>query len=99
MIITNNKHPFYASGESSEKLKLKLAQLDKVEADPSLSKLAQNLFYKLTAIKASHRYHAADALKHPWISRNILDSIPPNFSEQMETLDIERNLKQKAQLI
>ena len=40
MIITNNKHPFYTSGESSEKLKLKLAQLDKVEADPSLSKLA-----------------------------------------------------------
>jgi serine/threonine protein kinase len=40
ILITNGKHPYYSLGEGSEIFKKKLASLTKIEADPSLSRLA-----------------------------------------------------------
>ena len=56
--ISGGKHPFLASGDTYETFKEKLKSIKKVKPDKVMSKLATNLFQKLTAIKPNQRYTA-----------------------------------------
>jgi len=80
LVLTNGKHPFFKNGiDTYDSYKRKLQTIKKVEADPSLSNIAANLFSRLTTPHASQRYSAKDALKHPWITRQLNESIPLSF--------------------
>lgn len=53
--------------------------------------MASHLLGKLLEINSSKRYTADNILKHPWITRNKLDSIPKTYLETMK----ERTIKNK----
>jgi calcium/calmodulin-dependent protein kinase I len=101
LILTGDKHPFYErEKDNSESFKKKLAKLKTcVEPDSSFSWIAKNLFQRLTTIQAHKRYTARDTLKHPWITRNQIDSIPKSFVDEMKTFEYEQILKQKMQIL
>ena len=87
--LSGGKHPFLKDDDSYDSFKEKLKKIKMIEPDKTLSKLAQNLFCKLTAIQANHRYTAMDAYKHPWITRDISTDIPLSFNEKLTYLGHE----------
>jgi calcium/calmodulin-dependent protein kinase I len=99
-LLTGGKHPIYSKGvDSYQSFKEKLQTLKKVDPDPSLSEIAQNLFKRLVCVQASHRYNANECLQHPWITRKMDQSIPMSFIDQMQNLEFERMLRQKMLLL
>jgi len=50
IVISGGKHPFYESGDDPDVFLQKLKTLKKVDTHPSLSKLAVQLFMRLTAV-------------------------------------------------
>jgi hypothetical protein len=50
-VLTGGKHPFYVKGvDNYNSFKQKLQTIKKVDPDPSLSEIAQNLFKRLTCV-------------------------------------------------
>jgi serine/threonine protein kinase len=51
MVLTGGKHPIYVKGvDTYITFKQKLQSIKKIDADPSLSEIAQSLFKRLTAV-------------------------------------------------
>jgi serine/threonine protein kinase len=51
MVLTGGKHPIYVKGvDTYAEFKQKLQSIKKIDCDPSLSEIAQNLFRRLTAV-------------------------------------------------
>ena len=69
MALSGGKHPFLEDEDTYDSFREKLKKIKQVVPHDSLSNLAKNLFSKLTAIQANHRYTAMDASKHPWVTR------------------------------
>lgn len=94
LVLTGDKHPLYVrEKDTAELFRKKLASLKILEPDSSFSWIAKNLFQRLTTIQAHKRYSAKDILKHPWITRNQIDSIPKSFVDEMVTFEYEQILK------
>jgi calcium/calmodulin-dependent protein kinase I len=54
---------------------------------------------RLTSVSSAGRYTAGDALKHPWITRKLHNSIPMNQADEMLNLEYEQRLRQKMRAI
>lgn len=77
IILSGGVHPLYdKETDNAETFAIKLANVKKIDAGPSLSWLAKNLFSRLTMIQAHQRYTAKDAMRHPWITRKQQSKIP-----------------------
>ena len=94
MLLNDCKHPFY----NSKKQETKEEYINKIKNKNSLifinkiSYMAKHLLKKLLEPNPTCRYTAANALKHPWITRNCDDEIPLTFSDIL----INRNNIQNA---
>ena len=44
---------------------------------------------RLTSVSSAKRYTASDALKHPWITRKMNNTIPLNQADEMLNLEYE----------
>lgn len=52
--------------------------------------MAQHLLFKLLEPNPSWRYNAAQALKHPWITRNKNDEVPLTFNEILHKSNMKK---------
>jgi serine/threonine protein kinase len=80
MLLNNGRHPFYKEGDRKKDFVRKIEQC-KIQFYNKVSPMAKNLIQKLLEPNPSWRYTAAQAIKHPWITRNINDAIPNTFNE------------------
>jgi len=87
--LSGGKHPFLKDHDTYESFKEKLKNMKVLVPHKGLSKLAESLFNKLTAIQATHRYTALDAIQHPWITRKMSTDIPLSFNEKLTQLGHE----------
>jgi serine/threonine protein kinase len=80
--MLTGKHPFYKSGDTEESY---TNRISKTELNKNLqvyfskydiSPMAQSLLTRLLARGISDRYRVAQALAHPWITRNFQDKAP-----------------------
>ena len=80
MLLNNGKHPFYVKGDNRKDF-IKKIENCKINFYNKVSPMAKNLIFKLLEPNPSWRYNAAQAIKHPWITRNKNDEIPLTFNE------------------
>ena len=96
-LLHKGKHPFYKKGDSLEEFRRKLQEM-KIKFRPDLSEyffswfdliwphiifsLAKDFFRKLIEIDPADRYTALNASNHPWLTRNLQDSIPFSINQK-----------------
>ena len=80
ILLNNGKHPFYIKGDNKKDFVKKIME-GKINFYNKVSPMAKHLIMKLLEPNASWRYNAAQAIKHPWITRNKNDEVPLTFNE------------------
>ena len=80
MLLNNGKHPFYIKGDNKKDF-VKKIEACKINFYNKVSPMAKHLILKLLEPNPSWRYTGAQAIKHPWITRNKEDEIPLTFNE------------------
>ena len=100
MLLTGGKHPLYDSRDFHvEKYKKQLLALHQFTFPSHLSPLAKNIFQRLTKFNITMRYTAAEALRHPWITRLNKTLIPMTLQDKIENMAVERNFRSKIGLM
>jgi len=94
MLLNKGEHPFYKKGDSKEEFMNKLKTIQELKFNNKMSYMAMHLLKKLLEPLPLKRYKANDALKHPWITRNISDKIPQTFNDKLNNDNIINNAKQ-----
>ena len=94
MLLNKGEHPFYKKGDSKEEFIKKLKTIQELKFNNKMSYMAMHLLKKLLEPLPLKRYKANDALKHPWITRNISDKIPQTFNDKLNNDNIINNAKQ-----
>ena len=94
MLLNKGEHPFYKKGDSKEEFMNKLKTNQELKFNNKMSYMAMHLLKKLLEPLPLKRYKANDALKHPWITRNISDKIPQTFNDKLNNDNIINNAKQ-----
>jgi serine/threonine protein kinase len=80
--MLTGKHPFYKGGDTEDSYiqricKTSLEQtLDKLFETYDISVMARSFIKRLLARGISDRYRIAQALAHPWITRDFSDKPP-----------------------
>ena len=80
MLLNSGKHPFYIKGDDKKDF-VKKIEACKINFYNKVSPMAKHLILKLLEPNPSWRYTGAQAIKHPWITRNKEDEIPLTFNE------------------
>ena len=80
MLLNSGKHPFYIKGDDRKDFDKKIKSC-KINFYNKVSPMAKHLILKLLEPNPSWRYTGAQAIKHPWITRNKEDEIPLTFNE------------------
>ena len=80
ILLNNGKHPFYIKGDTKKDFVKKIME-GKINFYNKVSPMAKHLILKLLESNASWRYTGAQAIKHPWITRNKNDEVPLTFNE------------------
>ena len=80
ILLNNGNHPFYIKGDNKKDFVKKIMER-KIKFYNKISPMAKHLIFKLLEPNSSRRYSGVQALKHPWITRNINDEIPLTFNE------------------
>ena len=80
MLLNSGKHPFYIKGDDRKDYDKKIKSC-KINFYNKVSPMAKHLILKLLEPNPSWRYTGAQAIKHPWITRNKEDEIPLTFNE------------------
>ena len=80
ILLNNGKHPFYIKGDNKKDFVKKIME-GKINFYNKVSPMAKHLILKLLEPNASWRYTGAQAIKHPWITRNKNDEVPLTFNE------------------
>ena len=80
MLLNKGKHPFYIKGDKLSDVAEKI-KIGKINFYEKISPMAKHLISKLLEPNPSWRYTASQAIKHPWITRNINDVPPLTFNE------------------
>ena len=89
MLLNNGKHPFYVKGDNRKDF-IKKIENCKINCYNKVSPMAKNLIFKLLEPNPSWRYNAAQAIKHPWITRNKNDEIPLTFNEILNKSNMKK---------
>ena len=92
ILLNNGKHPFYIKGDNKKDFVKKIMD-GKIIFYNKVSPMAKHLILKLLEPNASWRYTAAQAIKHPWITRNKNDEIPLTFNELLKNSDNKKIAK------
>ena len=80
ILLNNGKHPFYIKGDTKKDFVKKIME-GKINFYNKVSPMAKHLILKLLEPNASWRYTGAQAIKHPWITRNKDDEVTLTFNE------------------
>ena len=80
MLLNSGKHPFYIKGDNRKDYDQKIKTC-KITFYNKVSPMAKHLICKLLEPNPSWRYNGAQAIKHPWITRNKEDEVPVTFNE------------------
>jgi serine/threonine protein kinase len=80
MLLNNGKHPFYIKGDNRKDYDKKIKSCQ-IKFYNKVSPMAKHLILKLLEPNPSWRYTGAQAIKHPWITRNKEDEVPLTFNE------------------
>ena len=80
ILLNNGNHPFFIKGDNKNDFVKKIME-KKIIFYNKVSPMAKHLIFKLLEPNSSWRYSGVQALKHPWITRNIKDEIPITFNE------------------
>ena len=83
ILLNDGKHPFYIIGDNRSEVAKKI-KLGKIIFYKKISLMAKHLMMKLLEPIPSWRYTASQAIKHPWITRNINDVPPITFNELLK---------------
>ena len=94
MLLNKGEHPFYHKGDTKEDFINNLKSIKELKCNNKISYMAMNLLKKLLEPDPLKRYKATDALKHPWITRNVEDKIPQTFNDQITNDNIINNAKE-----
>ena len=89
MLLNYGKHPFYVTGELKKDFDKKIENC-KITFYNKISPMARHLIFKLLEPNPSWRYTASQALKHPWITRNINDEVPLTFNELLNKANMQK---------
>jgi len=89
MLLNNGKHPFYVKGESRKEFNKKIENC-KINFYNKVSPMAKHLIFKLLEPNPSWRYNAAQAYKHPWITRNKYDEVSQTFNELLHKSNMKK---------
>ena len=89
MLLNYGKHPFYVTGELKKDFDKKIENC-KITFYNKISPMAKHLIFKLLEPNPSWRYTASQALKHPWITRNINDEVPLTFNELLNKANMQK---------
>ena len=89
MLLNYGKHPFYVKGELKKDFNKKIENC-KITFYNKISPMAKHLIFKLLEPNPSWRYTAAQALKHPWITRNKNDEVPLTFNEILNKSNMKK---------
>ena len=81
ILLNKGKHPFYIKGDKKNGVAEKIKS-GKFKLYENISPMARHLISKLLEPNPSWRYTASQAIKHPWITRNIND-IPPLTTNEL----------------
>ena len=82
ILLNKGKHPFYVKGDNRDKIAKKIGEA-KLNFYEKISPVAKHLLLKLLEPNPSWRYTASQAIKHPWITKNINDTPPVTFNESL----------------
>ena len=93
MLLNKGEHPFYHKGDTRKDFINNLKNIKQLKFNNKMSYMAVNLLKKLLEPDPLKRYKANDALKHPWITRNIEDKIPQTVNEQININNIKNNMR------
>ena len=80
ILLNNGKHPFYIKGDNKKDFVKKIME-GKINFYNKVSPMAKHLILKLLEPNPSWRYTGAQAINHPWITRNKYDEIPLTINE------------------
>lgn len=86
--MLTGKHPFYRDGDNEKSYINKIASQE-LEIPISLSPLANSLFWRLCSKSLTDRYSANQAIKHPWITRNLNEEIPLTQGEEVKLIEAD----------
>jgi serine/threonine protein kinase len=77
--IIFKRHPFHQHSHCRQAMEQHLKDYTEVQFpfdNNDVSEQAKHLIYSLMHKNISGRFGASDALKHPWITRNLHDKLP-----------------------
>lgn len=84
MLFNRGNHPFYKAGMSTNEFKTCLQR----DSFPQIGHgLAQSFLDRLSKKDYEQRYSVGEALKHPWITRNLDDEVPLSIHESYQGFD------------
>ena len=90
-------HPYYSKGDSFENLLEKINQTICYPENFSkypLKRMIKSLFINLCRVEPINRYLPEEALKHPFITKNILSPPPLTLIEALNLLNAENHINQ-----
>ena len=92
MLLNNGKHPFYVKGDNRKDFEKKIEEC-KINFYNKISPMGRHLILKLLEPNPSWRYNGAQAIKHPWITRNKEDEVPLTFNEILKKSNDKKILR------
>ena len=92
ILLNKGKHPFYTKGDKREEIAKRIKE-GKINFYEKVSPMAKHLIKKLLEPNPSWRYTASQAIKHPWITRNVNDTPPITFNEILVKSNNKKILK------
>ena len=92
MLLNKGKHPFYIKGDMKERIN-DLIKNGNLKFYEKVTPLAKHLIQKLLEPNPSWRYTASQAIRHPWITRNLKDTPPKTFNELISKSNNKKILK------
>lgn len=91
--MLTGKHPFFKKGDNEKSYIKRISQGD-LEVEIPFSDLAASLFWKLCSRSLADRYSANQAIKHPWITRDLTEGvIPLTQSEEVKLIEADALLR------
>ena len=92
ILLNKGKHPFYIKGDNKKEIAEKIMK-GNIKFYEKISPMARHLISKLLEPNPSWRYTASQAIKHPWITRNINDIPPLTTNELLLKSDTKKIMK------
>ena len=101
-LLSGGEHPYSVTSidpKAKFEDKIKNAKVEVLQECTFLSVLSKKFLKRLVQVNRTLRYTAADALKHPWITRQKQNRIPLNLADKLSAMNYEKQLRLKFNLV